>query len=462
MVIASIKNSHKAIPALDIYQQQACTLTAFKNALHHGIANKEKELAKTFQKQLFQAAGLDKYRLHLNSDNDLTAILNLALAVVNKQNKPDEWLQILEQPDYWNAVKLTSISNLLNKAVKRLATHIPKVRNPGNEGAPRFLKSVCNDPAAISASEASLASTTIEGDATLVGARFFFEFVFYLDKKPSSVLELLLNKDTRLTAFLSHCGMDENTLNVWYSVIQQNPKHLSPLQAQLLFDVNHKKISITPMFSVAASSWLGQWRKEQLASGDSILEGTRPLFAIESAEYGGTNARNIAAILMDFSGRQHHPKVQQPPVKRGDLQRLIRLVHRPDSLINPKKLGVKSLNELRQDYLELPNESLTEKLDTVIANLLEDLLMDIFHICDLIGDDSPDAAFFQNLPDKHPYLRFALGTASEQDISRIAHNIVLNWLGILEESGIKADRYHKIIELVTTQLQNYSLMEFEL
>lgn len=469
MAVASKKDKTKAdkskvIPALTVYQEEGCTLPALKKALAHGMENKEKDLTKTFKKQLFQAAGLDQYRLNLHNQSELNAALNLSLALVDKNDKAQDWLELLEQPDYWDAVRLTSISSLLNKAVKRLATHIPKARNPANEGAPKFAKAQCSDPSAIAAGEATLAVATIEGDATLVGARFFFEFVFYLEAVPTSVLEMLLNKDPRLSAFLNHIGLNEATVNAWRSAAKQTQKQLHPLHAQLLLaNSDNEWLSITPMLSVATSSWLGQWRKELFYENELSHEGTRPLYAIESVEYGGTNARNIASILMDFSGRQHHPKILPPPVKRDANDRLERLIHRPGSLINPKKLYSKTLNELSKAYIELPNEQVTQKLASVIDDLLEDLLEDITLIKSLIDSEHEEALkfqrFFSAVPTTHPYLLYALGKASAEQIKTIGNAITHKWLGSLQEFKAGGDRYNKIKMLVTEQLQAFMLME---
>ncbi len=365
---------------------------------------------------------------------------------------------MLEQPDYWNAVRLTRISILLNKAVSRLATHIPKARNPANEGAPQFAKVQCSDPSAISAGEATLAVATIEGDATLVGARFFFEFVFYLDQTPASVLDMLLNKDIRLSTFLKDIGLDETTINAWHGAVKQIPKQLSPLHAQLLLDnADGEWLSITPILSVAASSWLGQWRKERLYDEGISYESTRPMFAIESAEYGGANARNIASIMMDFSGRQHHPKILPPPVKRDAQNRLARRIYRPASLINPKKLYGKTLNELSNDYSELPHQQLTQKLAGVIRNLLEDLLEDISLFRSLMDSEHDETLTFQNslneAPSTHRNLRFALGEADTQQIEEIVDRITFKWLGSIEQ--FDSTRYNKIKTLVAEQLHTY-------
>jgi hypothetical protein len=448
----------KVISALNIYHQHGCTLSALKQALAHGIDNKEKALEKTLLKQIIPAAGQDQYRLHLHGQSELNAALSLTLARVDKNVNPQDWLEILGQPDYWNAVRLTRISSLLNKAVKRLATHIPKVRNPANEGAPKFAKIQCSDPSAIAAGEATLAVATIEGDATSVGERFFFEFVFYLDEMPTSVLEMLLNKDPRLSVFLTHIGLDDTTINAWHSTAKQTPKQLHPLHAQvLLANANKEWLSITPMLSVATSSWLGQWRKELYYENELSHEGTRPLFAIESAEYGGTNARNVAAILMDFSGKQQHPTILAPPVKRDTPDRLARLIHRPGSLINPKKLYGKTLSELSRTYSELPNEQLTQKLASFIDYLLDDLLEDITHIKNLIDSEHEEAQKFQShfnsVQKTDPHLLFTQGKASEQDINVITNKIINKWLGSIETWD--NTRYNLIKELLKEQLHTY-------
>ncbi len=448
----------KIISALHIYHQHGCTLSALKKALAYGIDNKEKVFEKTLLKQIIPAAGKDQYRLHLHGQSELNAALSLTLARVDKNVNPQDWLEILKQPDYWNAVRLTRISSLLNKAVKRLATHIPKVRNPANEGAPKFAKIQCSDPSAIAAGEATLAVATIEGDATGVVARFFFEFVFYLEEVPTSVLEMLLNKDPRLSQFLKHIGLDNTTVDAWHSTVKQTPKQLHPLHAQVLLANDNKEwLSITPMLSVATSSWLGQWRKELYYENELNHEGTRTLFAIESAEYGGTNARNIAAIMMDFSGNQYHPKVLPPPVKRDSVDRLVRLIHYPSSLINPKKLYGKPRNELSKAYSELPNQQLTQKLAGVIGYLLEDLLEDITHIKSLLDSENEEALTFQSLfnsvPKTDPNLFFALGNASEQQIEKIAYKIINKWLGSIETWDVT--RYNLIKELLKKQLHTY-------
>jgi hypothetical protein len=452
------------IPALDIYQKNGCTLAAFKQALQHGIQTKEKDLAKTFKKQLFQAVGLDRFRIHCQNQTELHALLNLSLALVDKNDDPKQWLELLEQPDYWNAVRLTTIGNLLNKAVARLATHIPKTRNPANEGAPKFNKAPCRDNSAVTAGEASLALATIEGDATLVGARFFFEFVFFLEDKPCSVIALLLNKDAALTAYLLSIGIDETTIKQWQSVVTQLPRQLSPLHAQLLLkDANDEWLSITPMLSVAGASWIGQWRREAyLANGD----GTRPLFSIESVEYGGTNARNIASLLMDFSGKQQHPKVLAPQVKRDTNARLERLIHRPSALINPKPLRGKILTALSNPYNELPNPQQTQKLSSLIENLLDDCLEDVTLIRSLLDSEHEEAQAFRNLfnsvPTTHPNLLFVQGEAGEEQIKAIGNAITGKWLGPLQEFKAGADRYNKIKKLIIDQLHAYMMMETSL
>ena len=129
MAVASKKDKTKAdkpkvIPALTAYQGEGCTLPALKKLWRTVWKTKKKTWLKLSKKQLLQAAGLDQYRLHLHNQNELNAAFNLSLAIVDKNDKAQDWLELLERPDYWDAVRLTSISSLLNKAVKRLATHI--------------------------------------------------------------------------------------------------------------------------------------------------------------------------------------------------------------------------------------------------------------------------------------------------------------------------------------------------
>ncbi len=447
------------LPALTVYQDHGCTLAAFKQALQHGIAHKEKDLAKSFSRQLFQAAGTDPFRVRLQNQAELQSLLSLALALVNKNDKPADWLDMLEQPDYWNATRLTAISALLNKATTRLATHIPKTRNPANEGAPRFCKQACGDLSAIAASEASLATATIEGDATLVGARFFFELAFYWQGQPTSVMALLLDKDPRLTIALQALGMDDGTIGRWQNEAQRQPVQLSPLQAQvLLSDANGEWLSISPVFSVAACSWLGQWRKEGYSSGQ---ESPRPLFDIEAAEYGGTNARNIAAVMMDFSGRQQHPKILPPPVKRDYLGRLQRLIHRPAALIQANMLHGKELAALSNPYTDLPIQRITQKLSVHIRQLLDDLLEDITLCKSLLDSQHEDALNFQtafaDISPKHPHLSLLLGTADGQQLAIIANSITQKWLGPFDKFAGRGDRYEKIQALVLDSLQAYQL-----
>lgn len=459
----------KAIPAISVYRQNGCTLAAFKQALQYGLSNKEKELAKTFKRQVFQAAGTDLFRIRIHNQAELFAILNLALALVDKNDNPENWLSILDQPDCWNAAKLTQISPLLNKAIARLASHIPKTRNPANEGAPRFPKPTSQDTSSISASEASLSAATLEGDAVLVGARFFFELVFYLEGTPSSVLAMLLNKDEKLFGFLRHIGMDETNIKAWQSSITHLPKQLSPLQAQLLLpDASGNWLSVSPMYSVAAASWLGQWRREQffmLQDADSIEhEGSRPLFPIESAEYGGANARNVAAILMDFSGKQHHPRVLPPPCRRNTLTRLERLIHRPGNLIKPKTLYGKRLNDLsRPDSKDLNYQQTTQILNQHIENLLDEALSDIILIRSLLDSEHEEAIAFQKLyhsiAGKHPYLHFIQAEASAVELTTIAKNITHSWLGPYQEFKGGGERYNNIQAIVIEQLHTYQLTE---
>ncbi|QWF71746.1 hypothetical protein KEF85_04520 [Methylomonas paludis] len=448
----------KALPALSIYQQQGNTLAALTLALQHGLANKEKDLAKTFQKQLFQAAGQDQYRLHLHDNQELNTALSLALALVNKTDNVTDWLDILQQPDYWHAIRLSRITPLLNKAVARLATHIPKVRNPANEGAPKFAKTPCPDLSVIPASAASLATSTIEGDATLVGARFFFEFVFYLAGKPASVFSMLLNKDPVLTDFLQQIGLDEIIVKQWHSKASQLPAELSPLHAQLLFKTtgDEQTISITPMLSVAAAAWLGQWRREALVHTEENQIGNRPLFNIEAAEYGGTNARNIAAILMDFSGKQQHPKILPPPVRRDTPDRLIRLIHQPQYLINAKPLKGKTLSKLASHSTLPTNDQLTQRLTNIIRQLLDELLEDVLLIKSLLDSQHPEAlkfqAFFSGITKTHRHLQLVSGTANRAQIKTIAIHIAEAWLGINQDFKGGGERYQQIVAIIDQQL----------
>ncbi|MGD0959249.1 MAG: hypothetical protein ABSB19_05515 [Methylomonas sp.] len=426
-------------------------------------------MAKTFKRIIFQAAGSDAFRIRLNNQTELWALLTLALAIVDKNDSPEEWLSLLEQPNYWHAAKLTRISPLLNKAVARLASHIPKTRNPANEGAPRFNKTPCKDAAVVSASEASLSLATIEGDAVLVGARFFFEWVFYLHDKPSSVLAMLLERDENLTGFLRQIGMDEANIKAWLTAVKQLPRQLSPLQAQvLLTDVNGDWLSLSPMYSVATASWLGQWRKEQflLTQDDAITEqeGSRLLFRMESAEYGGTNARNVAAVLMDFSGKQQHPLVLPPPVRRHSLARLERLLHRPSSLIRPKALNGKILSELcRPAATHLTYQQSTEMLSRLIENLLDEALTDITLIRSLLDSGHEEAVVFQNiyhsLTGKHPNLQLIQAEANDAELKDIAQYITHRWLGSLQAFKGGGERYTNIREIVAEQLHAYQLAE---
>ena len=459
----------KVADALSLYQQHGCSLEALKLALQHGLNTKEKDLAKTFKRTIFQAAGVDALRIRLQDQAELWALLSLALFIVDKNDSPEDWLSLLEQAHYWQAAKLTRISPLLNKAVARLASHIPKTRNPANEGAPRFNKIPCNDKAVVSAGEASLAIATLEGDAVLVGARFFFEWVFYLHDKPSSVLAMLLERDEQLIGFLQHIGMDEANINAWFTAAKQLPKQLSPLQAQvLLTDANGDWLSLSPMYSVATASWLGQWRKEQflLLQEDVISEqeGSRPLFRIESAEYGGTNARNVAAVLMDFSGKQQHPVVLSPPVQRHNLARLERLLHRPSSLVRPKALYGKILHELSKPAPpQLTYQQSTDRLTSLIENLLEEALTDVTLIRSLLDSEHEEAVAFQQLfhgvAGKHRNRQLILAEANVVELKDIAEYMTQRWLGPVQEFKGGGERYTHIRKIVFEKLHTYQLVE---
>lgn len=458
------------MPALELYRQQGCKLNALKQALQHGLAQKEKDLAKTFSRQLFQAVGSDEYRMRLFGQAELDAYLTLALARVDKIDDVKFWLEILEHPDSWYSERMDAILPLLNKAVTKLASHIPKTRNPSNEGAPRFVKTPCSDACAVTAGEAALSTATLE-DATLVGARFFFESVFFLDGEPLSVLAFLLNDDQRLSRFLKNIGLSEAAITAWRQAAQQLPSHLSPLQAQLLLnDADDNWISVTPMLSVAVAAWLSHWRRETLLEdidGTSTShESKRPLFNIEAVEYGGTNARNIAAVLMDCSGTLYHPKIAAPTIRRDHVKQLLRRCHRPVALIVPKPLRGQTLAALTADYANLPNEALHAKLSAHIQTLLGTLLSDVIELHSLLDGESEDAMAFQlefnGITNSHPNLRFALGNAGAADIKNIANTIVLGWLGEIEPFKGTAQRYHKIKQIVMDALQGSQLAEVAL
>lgn len=455
-------------PALELYRQRGCTLNALKMALPYGLAQNEKDLAKTFSRQLFQAVGSDKYRIRLIGLAEFDAYLTLALAKVDKIDDVKRWLEILERPESWYSQRLDEILPLLNKAVTKLASHIPKARNPSNEGAPRFVKTTCRDEFAIMASEAGLGAATLEGDATLVGARFFFEASFFLDDEPLSVLALLLNDDERLSRFLRNIGLADSAITAWFQTSRQSPADLAPLQAQLLLNnADGNWISVTPLLSVAATAWLSRWRRETLLENiDDTLsshESKRPLYDIEAAEYGGTNARNIAAVLMDCSGTLYHPKVSTPKIRRDHVKQLLRRCHRPETLIAPKPLRGKTLSALIADYANLPNESLTAKLNAHIQSLLENLLSDIIDLRGLLDSESEQATAFQlefnGIADNHRNLRFTLGSADAVDLKRIADTIVLGWLGEVEYFKGTAQRYQKIKQIVMDALQQSSPAE---
>lgn len=455
-------------PALELYRQQGCTLNALTQAIQHGLAHKEKDLAKTFARQLFQAVGSDEYRIRLHGFEELFVYLSLALAKVSKIDDLKRWLEILETPESSQAEYLDTSLALLNKAVTKLASHIPKTRNPSNEGAPRFVKTACRDEYAVTASEAALSAATLEGDATLVGARFFFESVFFLDDQAQSVLALLLSADQRLIRCLASIGLSETTITTWQQVVQQTPNQLSPLQAQLLLnDADDNWLSVTPMLSVAAAAWLSHWRRETLLEDQDGTfipqESKRPLFDIEAAEYGGTNARNIAAVLMDCSGTLYHPKVAGPTIRRDYVKQLLRRCHRPDALISAKPLRGNPLATLTADYPQLPNEALQAKLATHIEALLGVLLSDIVDLRNLLDGESEDALAFQLAFERigagHRHLRFALGIADAVDLNTIAISIVTGWLGQVENFKGTAMRYQQISQLVLETLQRLQIPE---
>ena len=140
-----------------------------------------------------------------------------------------------------------------------------------------------------------------------------------------------------------------------------------------------------------------------------------------------------------------------------------RLIHRPDSLINPKKLYGKTLSELSNNYNELPNEQVTQKLVSVIDDLLEDLLEDVTLIKSLVDSEHEEALKFQRVINTvqttHPYLLYALSKTNDEQIKAISNTITHKWLGSLQEFKAGGERYNKIKTLVTERLLTYTLME---
>jgi hypothetical protein len=349
------------VTALERYRAGGKTFPALVCALESlavlSISMAEKQLDELLKKICLAAQGV-RDSIFLET-NELTAFAQFLMCACEKERDSEKLLAALKQNSMQfqelNSMAIEAFLAKSKKVVPKLVTHLQKSRNP-DSGVDAYVQIPRTDPNHwVSVAEIETRNVTAT-DANLVGQRWFWEPSVVVNKILVQWIEVLRQNLSRdwfwVNANGSQLPLPVNRL----------PTAIDALSHQLLFEIDDGAyVSITPLTAVGAVSVLA-------SSNSSKILGRR----VHLVEYGGTNAQNIAAIMMDRSGLIRHPTNFPWIPPRVSIETLVAHSSNPIQLISRQFPTDNELSCLFAHHIEsATNKARTSRLFALIEPLLE-------------------------------------------------------------------------------------------
>jgi hypothetical protein len=354
------KEKAKEATALELYVNGGKTFSSLVQALEahvikEGSTSTALELKELLKKLCLSAQG-SRFAIHLEQE-EITKYFQFLMVATEKDVSASALLKALtcSGADFQVhfSEDIVSFLKLAKRVAPKLVTHIQKSRNPDSQ-VEVYVKNETTVELGTLSGGTHTRSVTVT-DAQIVGQRWFWEATAWINGLHEQTISLIA-KNPHLDWFWKGSSFSELSLPT-----ERFPSQVGALSHQLLFESdNGGYVSLTPLTSVAGLS--------QLAASDAADGAWKKL---RPAEYGGTNARNIAAFMMDRSGQIRHPINAPwiPPRKELDLKNLH--LKRPESLVSKPRLQETVITSLFSEHLlSATNENRRQRLMNVLEPLL--------------------------------------------------------------------------------------------
>jgi hypothetical protein len=313
------------------------------------------ELKELLKKLCLSAQG-SRYAIHLEQ-SELADFAQFLMVATEKEASATSLLKALtcSRNDFHVTFSAAIIEFLkaAKRVVPKLVTHIQKSRNPDSQVE---AYASCEPKLTYGTLSSGLHTRSVTvTDAQIVGQRWFWEATAYVDGKHEQLISYV-EKHPDLQWFWSGGNFDDLPLPS-----ERFPNYVGALSHQLLFELaSGEYVSLTPLTSISGLTQLA-------ASNASDATWKRQ----RAAEYGGANARNIAAFMMDRSGVIKHP-MNTPWIPPRN-QKGITGFHltRPEHLVAKAKLSKIVIESLFSEHNEAATNSNRRQR---LMNILEPIL----------------------------------------------------------------------------------------
>lgn len=362
------------ITALALYRVEGKNVTSLIGALESmatlSNAESSKQLDELIKKICLAGQGMQD-SIHLGQD-ELLAFAQFLFVVCRKDVSATDLLGALKQTATQcrklNKSEIIDFLATAKKVVPKLVTHLQKSRNP-DAVVDSFVAGARSRVIGTTIDEIQTRRITAT-DANLVGQRWFWEPTVWLDNSLTQWVDVVATNK----------GLD------WFWRITDSselplpktrlPTSVDSLSHQLLFEKGDGSyVSLTPLTSVGSLSMLASSTVSRLLWRD-----------VHNVEYGGTNARNIAAIMMDRSGQIRHP-VNAPWIPpRLIVREAVFKKRNPTTFVRRHNLQEIEINRLFAIHVEqATNDSRTERLFGLLAPILEQSCVRLLQWREFIG-----------------------------------------------------------------------------
>jgi hypothetical protein len=314
------------------------------------------ELTELLKKLCLSAQG-SRWAINLR-EAELTFFAQFLAVACEKERTPESLLKALKSsPEDFRAASGVLISGFVTKAkdvVPKLVTHLQKTRNPDSKVEVYVDAPLDSSVWAMGTEDiARLVSVT---DAQLVGQRWFWEATIRIGNKHRQWVDVI--------------RLYENSEWFWKNGDIKNlpaprtrfPSFVGSLSHQILFEKSGGGfVSLTPLTSIGGLSQLAS------SSGADLI-----WRQVKTAEYGGTNARNIAALMMDRSGQIRHPINAPWIAPKRSTSELHSFSSKPNRLVKRVWLPEKAISRLFEPHIgQSTNASRAKRLWNLIEPILE-------------------------------------------------------------------------------------------
>lgn len=428
--------------AVDTFVAQGMTFEALENTLKYidelGGTKAEDEL-KTLLKKLCLSAQGSRYALRL-SEAQLPKLTQMLLLVCETDYKAADLIQALCADAVGfrkqNHAAIESFVKTAEKVVPKLVTHIQKTRNPDSQIS--LFKSAPLTSKTYAVGSSSGVRRISATDAQLVGQRWFWEVSVVVNKTHRQLIDAI--NSSLKSANNGNWPWSTPEARELPSPKDEFPKTVGALSHQIFFHAPAGKyICLTPLTSVGGLS-------ELVSSEAAALAWRRT----RSAEYGGANARNIAAFMMDRSGQIRHPNNSPWIAPKSTPISLLGFLKYPDRLVSKAWLTTLTEEALLLPHIDAANNQsrhvrLSKLLEPVLKTSCDKLLE--------LRDSYRNGELPEAINSEHILLGWALADKplSPTKAKRVSDMILLKAIGYLRTKNF--DRWQEL-ELVASEWLN--------